>query len=496
MTSNKLQKARDYEAKYAPYIRPEQRPAYHVTPMIGWMNDPNGFCYYKGEYHLFYQYHPYSVKWGPMHWGHVSSTDLIHWNYRPCAIAPDESYDDAGCFSGSAIEMPDGRLLLMYTGVHQRVQEDGTRQDIQTQCLAIGDGENYEKLSCNPVLDGKDIPEGGSIFDFRDPKIWQEDDGTYTCIIGNRPKDGSGSLLLYRSRDAIHWEFDSILDQCYNQFGKMWECPDFFQLDGKWVILTSPQDMSPNGLEFHNGNGTLCLIGSYDKKNKVFQRERVQAIDYGLDFYATQTIAAPDGRRIMVAWMQNWDTCVVIDREQRWYGQMAIPRELSVKNGQLIQNPVRELETVRSRPVRHQAMVQEEMTLQGVYGRTIDMTVTLHPVEYDVYQLFKIKVAKGSQHYTLITYKPRTSVLRIDRSNAGVNRDFVHERKCLVRRQNGEIKLRILLDRFSVEIFVNDGEQALSSTIYTPQTADGISFECQGQVHMEVEKYDLLFDEI
>lgn len=491
MMTETLKKARDYEKTYGAFIPAQDRPAFHLTPPIGWMNDPNGFSWYQGSYHLFYQYHPYSTQWGPMHWGHVVSKDLLHWTYLPCALAPDQPYDDGGCFSGSAITLPDGKQMLFYTGVHQERREDGVLQALQTQCVAIGDGLDYHKLDCNPVLTGTDLPEGGSIFDFRDPKLWREGDGSYACVVGNRPADGSGSILLYRSADGIHWNFVTILEQCYQEFGKMWECPDFFPLDGKWVLLTSPQDMSPNGLEFHNGNGTLCLIGSYDREQEKFRRESVQAIDYGIDYYATQTMESPDGRRIMVGWMQNWDACVLPNRDQRWFGQMALPRELAVREGRLIQNPIREIETIRGRRVFHRGIVGEECALQGVYGRCVDLTVQIQPIAGDPYQLFRLKVAKGSQHYTLITYKPRTSILRIDRSHSGFCRDFVHERKCLVRSQGGAIKLRIILDRFSVEVFVNDGEQALSAAIYTPQTAHGISFECQGQAMIEVEKFDL-----
>lgn len=491
MDSQKLQKARAYEESFARSITPAERPAYHLSSFIGWMNDPNGFSYYNGQYHLFYQYHPYSLKWGPMHWGHAVSADLIHWDYLPCAMAPDEDYDGFGCFSGSAETLPDGRQLLMYTGVRQELDENGVCRDVQTQCLAIGDGLNYEKYAGNPVLDEKDLPEGGSRYDFRDPKLWREEDGSYACVIGNRPADGSGSILLYRSPDGLHWHFDCIMDQCYNEFGKMWECPDTFQLDGKQVILTSPQDMCQSGLEFHNGNGTLCLIGSFDREKKRFERETVSAIDYGLDFYATQTLLAPDGRRIMVAWMQNWDACAPPVNHPRWFGQMTLPRELGIRNNALIQNPIREIENFRGRRVHHKVTLCAETTLQGVYGRCLDMTVELTPVEGDPYQQFILKVARGSQHYTQITYKPRTSILRIDRSNSGSCRDVVHERRCLVRRQDGKLKLRILLDRFSVEVFVNDGEQALSTTIYTPETANGISFEAVGQLGLEVTKYDL-----
>ncbi len=218
MTSETLQKARDYERPY-PGNGASPRPCYHLTPRIGWMNDPNGFSYYKGQYHLFYQYHPYSTQWGPMHWGHAVSPDLLHWTYLPCALAPDQPYDGAGCFSGSAIELPDGRQLLMYTGVRREAQPNGTTQDVQTQCVAIGDGLDYEKLDCNPVLDETDLPEGGSRYDFRDPKLWREADGTYRCVVGNRTSDGSGSLPIYRSEDCIHWQLETVLDRCYNVFG-------------------------------------------------------------------------------------------------------------------------------------------------------------------------------------------------------------------------------------------------------------------------------------
>ena len=193
MISDALQKARDFEEQYSAFILPEERPLFHLTPRIGWMNDPNGFSLYQGKVHLFYQYHPYSTMWGPMHWGHAVSTDLLHWDYLPAAIAPDQPYDKAGCFSGSAIELDDGRQLLMYTGVKEKRREDGIKKAYQTQCLAFGDGENYIKYEKNPILGEKDVPEGFSIHDFRDPKIGRRPDGGYACIIGNRSDDKSGA---------------------------------------------------------------------------------------------------------------------------------------------------------------------------------------------------------------------------------------------------------------------------------------------------------------
>ena len=151
-----------------------------LTPYVGWMNDPNGFSFYNGQYHMFYQYNPYDTKWGPMHWGHAVSKDLLHWEYLPCALAPDVPYDNGpGCFSGSAVETEDGKQLLLYTSVFPEEQPDGGMRDIQTQAIAIGDGLNYEKPLDHPVLTVRDIPAGYSKFDFRDPKIWREEDGYY-----------------------------------------------------------------------------------------------------------------------------------------------------------------------------------------------------------------------------------------------------------------------------------------------------------------------------
>ena len=171
MTDNTLHRAREFEARYGPLIPADQRPAYHLTPTIGWMNDPNGFSCYQGEYHLFYQYHPYSTEWGPMHWGHAKTRDFLHWERLPAALAPDTAYDQNGCFSGSAVELPDGCQLLVYTAVRKHLGEDGRTTETQTQALAVGDGVNYEKWHGNPVLTAADLPEGGSPVEFRDLKV-------------------------------------------------------------------------------------------------------------------------------------------------------------------------------------------------------------------------------------------------------------------------------------------------------------------------------------
>lgn len=493
MPSKTLQKARDFEARYAPFIPAEQRPAFHVTPAIGWMNDPNGFSFYKGEYHLFYQYHPYSNEWGPMHWGHVKSRDLIRWERLPAALAPDTDYDRGGCFSGSAVELPDGRQMLVYTGVRSRLSPDGRMEEIQTQCLAAGDGVDYEKWPQNPVLTDADLPDGGSAVDFRDPKVWKDTDGVYRLVVGNRTPDGSGAVLLYESGNGVSWRLAATLDASRNQYGRMWECPDFFPLDGKQVLLACPQDMSPIGLEFHAGNCTMCLIGEYDEKTHTFRREAVQAVDYGIDFYAPQSVLAPDGRRIIIGWMQNWNTTSWKPYHCRWFGQMSLPRELRIRDGRLIQTPVRELERYRADPVcyRNVLIINNETHLHGLQGRMVDMTVSVRPAGSGSYSCFRVHVARDGEYDTTIRYKPEDSIIKIDRTNSGSNADIVHSRYLQVRPRGGEIKMRIILDRFSLELFVNDGEQAASATLYTRQEANAISFDAVGSVLVDVEKYDL-----
>jgi len=494
MTSKQLCQAREFEQKYLSFTDADQ-PMFHVTGGIGWINDPNGFAPYKGEYHLFFQYYPYDVKWGPMHWGHVKTTGFIHWERLPAALAPDQEYDSGGCFSGGAVELPDGRHLLMYTGVRNVRGKNGRIEAFQTQCIAFGDGTEYEKYKENPVITADQLPPGGSPHDFRDPKIWMEGD-TFYVVIGNRCSDGSGTILLYKSKDAIHWDFVSIVASCHNQYGKMWECPDFFELDDRHVLFTSPQEMSAIGLEFHPGNANVCLIGSFDRLTNHLNRETVQAIDYGLDFYAPQTLQAQDGRRIMIAWMQNWETSSCMLRDLGFMGQMTLPRELSVKNGRLYQAPVRELESCRGVRVDYRnILINGETSLNGISGRYIDLTVTVRPANEDnMYRWFRIYVAKDGEHYTLIRFRPDVRTVKVDRTHSGFPHDIVNVREFPVNADKGVIKFRVIMDRYSLELFVNDGEQAASFVLYTPVEAGAISFASDGIVFADIEKYELKKD--
>ncbi|MBR6029395.1 MAG: glycoside hydrolase family 32 protein [Clostridia bacterium] len=497
MINQSLIFARAYEKEAGGKIPAASRPAFHLTPWTGWMNDPNGFSWYRGQYHLFYQYYPYDTHWASMHWGHAVSHDLLHWTYLPAAMAPDQPYDAFGCFSGSAVELEDGRQLLMYTGVRKEGGDKG--REVQTQCLAVGDGLDYVKFEGNPVLDASVLPKGLSPYDFRDPKIWRTEDGGFRCVVGAKDANRLGRLLMFRSEDGFSWHFESELARNDGRFGLMWECPDFFPLDGKQVVFVSPQDMLPKGFEYHNGNGTVCLIGTCDEETKRFIPEHDQAIDYGIDFYAPQTILTPDGRRVMIGWMQNWDTCQSTGgyEERPWFGQMSLPRELSIRNGRLYQRPVRELSLYRGKKVEyHDVRLSGETVLEGIEGRTVELDIRIRPEDAgNPYHKFSLLFAQDEQYRSVLSFRPYECLLKIDRKFSGSRRAFIHQRRCQVADHGGEIRLHVILDRFSVEVFINDGEQVMTATILTAPGARGISFAADGRLIMDVTKYSLFSEE-
>ena len=482
-----LVRVREFEREQAQKISAQERPLFHLTPLVGWMNDPNGFCYYGGQYHLFYQYHPFSRQWGPMHWCHVVSFDLLHWTYQPCALAPDTAADAGGCFSGSAVPLPDGRLMLCYTGV----QPAGTfRRETQAQCVAFGDGVNFEKSLLNPVVRHAHLPEGYSEFDFRDPKIWLTEDGSFRMVAGNRHVEKKGTAVLFASQDGLDWQFKGEIDASRGEYGHMWECPDFFPLEGKQVLMVSPQKMQARE-EFHAGDGTMAILGTFDDQECRFTRESVQPVDHGLTFYAPQTMQAPDGRRIMIGWMDNWETCKEAPRRHPWYAQMSVPRELFLREGRLCQRPVREMETLWQDTILQEATVaQEEISLLGVQGRLMDMTIQLQTAN-SACRRFTLRVARDESHFIQIRCDLARGELVFDRSHGGSVRDIAHTRHVKAEPREGQLTLRLLMDKESIELFINEGERVVTSLIPTPLKAEGITFAADAPIQVKVSAHHL-----
>ena len=490
--SEVLRRAREYEAEAGRRVPEETRPSFHVTPTVGWMNDPNGFSLYQGEYHLFYQYYPYDVQRGPMHWGHCKTKDFVCWERLPCAIAPDTAFDGGGCFSGSAVEA-DGKHLLMYTSVMEDRLPDGSMRLIQNQSIAEGDGINYEKLPENPVITSEMLPEGCSWKDFRDPKIWKEQ-GQFYAVMGNRKLDGGneGLLFLFSSEDAKNWKLEKLLDRGGGEWGGMWECPDFFALEKAQVLVVSPQFMKEKELEFREGSNSVYFVGFYDREKLEFARDKAYPLDYGMDFYAPQTMEAEDGRRILIGWMQNYENNL-LPEGMLWTGMMTIPRALVGKR--LRQLPVRELENYRRNKTDYTEIcvsdVDGRISLDGIKGRSLDLNVEIQGGEYEE---FTVWLACGEGCEIALIYQKKEGIFTLDRSKSGMKND---QEPCRSMRVSegaeviDKLNMRILMDKVSLEVFVNDGMRVMSSLLYTPLAADKISFSARGRAVFSVEKYDL-----
>lgn len=287
-------------------LRPDYRLNYHLMAEFGWMNDPNGFIQYNGQYHLFYQHYPYKSVWGPMHWGHAVSRDLMKWDYLPIALAPDGEFDQDGCFSGSAIEQ-NGKLVLMYTG-HVVTGPDKDQDYKQSQGIAVSeDGVTFEKWEGNPVIGYDAIPDTISRKDFRDPKVFRHE-GQYYAVLGSNDAKGNGLVLLYRSEDLKSWTYVNVLAVSDGRFGDNWECPDLFPLGGRHVFMLSPQRMPAQGEAYRNLHSTMYGIGDFNSAAGTFTAERYAQVDHGFDFYAPQSTLDDKGRRIVIGWMDMWES--------------------------------------------------------------------------------------------------------------------------------------------------------------------------------------------
>lgn len=290
---------------------------YHFEPKKGWINDPNGLIFYQGLYHAFFQYNPYEPKWGPMHWGHAVSTDLIHWKELAIALYPDKEYENSGgCFSGSAVEK-DGILYLFYTSVSKELG--------QTQSAALSkDGVIFQKYKGNPVI--QQYPIDGSN-EFRDPKV-VEINGTYYMVCGSG-KDGVGKILFFQSDDLLVWNYQGVLFES-TEYGPVLECPDLFPLGGKYVLMFSKMGLQTYSTQF--------IIGEFDGKH--FTETSRCTPEAGPQFYAPQTFCDARGRRIMIGWLSDWSKPV--DKGADFAGALTIPRELSLKNDCILNFPVEE----------------------------------------------------------------------------------------------------------------------------------------------------------
>ncbi|AJY77808.1 sucrose-6-phosphate hydrolase [Paenibacillus beijingensis] len=463
------------------------RPLYHLSPTANWMNDPNGFCYFQGCYHLFYQHHPYSPLWDNMHWGHFRSRDLVTWEDLPIALAPGNDYDRDGCFSGSAMEK-DGKLYLMYTG-NVWTGPDRDKDLAQVQCLAVsGDGVFFDKWEGNPVI--AQAPEGENIHPnhFRDPKVWKHGDDYY-CVLGSRTLEHRGQIVLYKSADMMNWTYLGVAAGSEENGGYMWECPDLFEMGGRDVLVLSPQGVKPEGDKYHNLHQAGYMMGKLDYESGKFEHGPFKMLDYGFDFYAPQTMEDPEGRRILIAWMAMWESAMP-EQARQWAGAMTLPRQLVMEEGKLRCRPVRELSRLRRGETAYEnVVVKGETELDGVTGDCFEMELLLDVSEADRAGI-KLRVGEASQEETVLTYNKEEGKLILDRNRSGQGPGGI--RKAPVEPDGGLLRLHLFVDRSSVEVFVQDGEKVMTARIYPDERSKGVSFFAEGSMKIvRLQKWDL-----
>ncbi len=458
------------------YYKEQHRPQFHFSPERMWMNDPNGMVYYEGEYHLFYQHYPDSNVWGPMHWGHAVSPDMVHWEHLPIALYPDTL---GYIFSGSAVvdwnntsgfgsaDAPP--LIAIYT-YHDPKGAEAETNDFQTQGIAYSTdkGRNWTKYEGNPV-----IPNPG-IRDFRDPKvIWHQPSKNWVMIFA-----AYDHVKLYSSPNLIDWQLLSEFGQDQGSHGGVWECPDLFPLttetgEEKWVMIVSLGDGAPNG-----GSGTQYFIGDFD--GKIFSndnpKEEVLWIDYGRDNYAGVTwsdISTEDGRRIFLGWMSNWKYAQVVPTEV-WRSAMTIPRELQLRDTEaglrLASIPVQELESLhlQSQPVEEQLLGAEQ---------SVDLEIPLDPGQ-SLIELalvpetgaeFVMEISNEQGQKVQVGFNSVQNKFYVDRRNSGktgFSEDFsgIHSAPRISRNQ--EVNLKIYLDGSSLEVFSDNGEVVMTELVF------------------------------
>ncbi|MGQ3318112.1 glycoside hydrolase family 32 protein [Pseudomonas brassicacearum subsp. neoaurantiaca] len=450
----------------------DYRPDYHLAPVAGWMNDPNGVVFFRGEYHVFYQHHPFDAKWGPMYWGHAKSADLVHWQHLPLALAPGDDFDRHGCFSGSAVVCGD-TLALIYTG-HTWLGEVGDERFIrQVQCLATSD-DGIRFVKHGAVIEN--APQE-TIMHFRDPKVWQED-GYWYLIAGARLGD-KPLLPLYRSTDLHTWEFLDYVSSGNEGDGYMWECPDLFRLNGRDVLLYSPQGMQPEGYERLNKYQTGYRIGRLDSEWHFTGGPFIE-LDNGHDFYAAQTLEAADGRRLVWAWLDMWESPMP-SQDHHWCGMLGLPRELELQGDRLGVFPARELTALRQAPLPSVAPWGESGScwVPQVLGDRLEIHVHLDLLGCTEGRLgVALRCSADEQEQTLLYYDASLQRLVLDRSRSGAQ--VSGQRSVSIESTQTQLHLRVFLDRSSIEVFEENGRFSFSSRLYPRPDSLGVKLLANG----------------
>lgn len=442
------------------FYKEPYRPQFHFTPAAHWMNDPNGLIYLNGKYHLFYQYYPEATVWGPMHWGHAVSNDLLHWKHLPIALYPDQL---GWIFSGSAVIDTENTagfgknaMVAIYTYHNDEIWQHGDKKP-QSQGIAysLDEGTTWTKYEQNPVL------KHSGEQDFRDPKVfWHKESSKWimTLATGDRIK-------LYSSTNLKNWQFESQFKPEEKEDLGVWECPDLFQMkddktgSNKWVLIVNHGDKAPNG-----GSGGRYFVGEFDGKTFVKSQEP-RWLDYGTDFYAAVTFSnLPNDRHILLGWMSNWQYAVKVPTDV-WRSAMTLPREMKLTstNGSYVLNQsiVSELSSI-SKPFFEKSSIAYDFNLAYQVQKS-QITFDLDETENQQFQLtFSNKIGEEF----VISFE--NNVLKTNRLKSGkidFSESFATKMQQL-QLPNKINNMNLIIDASSVEILINDGMYSMTNLFF------------------------------
>jgi beta-fructofuranosidase len=416
----------------------------HLKAPGNWINDPNGFIYYGGKYHLFYQYFPYAPFWGTMHWGHAVSEDLVHWEHLDVALFPTKGYDRNGVFSGSALEK-DGRLYLYYSAVRYLKEDsedihraaDGKFETSQAMVISE-DGFHFDNWSCKrqiiPVI--RDEKRAHPVHT-RDPKVWFQN-GCYYMILGSTDGERAGRVVFFKSTDGEKWEYAARSEE---KLGRILECPDLFPLGESHVFLGSPMYVQDAGKGYEHLS--ICTLAEFDEETCGLKLSKeLGLVDYGEDLYAPQTNVDNEGRRVMIGWMRM-PRAVEAEGTKPWNGMMCLPRVVEVVGGHIFfrVHPAVDRYFAREGEAKNAILPNYPCRIGTVLeeGETLNIGGYLIWVEEGYVKTDRSRVFQGIEGPAV------TSVTPVSLE---------------------EHRLDIFVDSNLIEIFINDGEYVISHVVY------------------------------
>lgn len=452
------------------------RPAIHFTPKANWINDPNGMVYHNGIYHLFFQYHPFSTVWGPMHWGHATSRDMVKWKEEPIAIYPDSL---GTIFSGSAVvdknntsgfgKNGQAPLVAIFTH-HDADGEKAGRIDFQNQSLAYSNdnGKTWTKYSGNPVV------KNPGIKDFRDPKVmWYEPQKKWIMTLATKD-----IITFYSSPDLKNWTKESEFGAGRGAHGGVWECPDLITLDDngktRWVLIVNLNPGGPNG-----GSGTQYFVGDFDGKTFTSEQPKTMWLDYGPDNYAGITWSNTGNRKILMGWMSNWMYAQQVPTK-KWRSAMTIARELKighVGNDILVTSvPVKELSAIKTKPVvvKNLTLTSKGTNINATGKAQIPCAINL---TMDQAKDFSIVLSNSLGEEVRIGFDKAGNQYFIDRTKSGktdFNKEFAAKHFAPRFAAGAKLNMTLVIDVSSVELFADDGLTVMTEIFFPNKPFDQV----------------------